>query len=249
MNRLQNKIAVITGGNSGIGFETAKEFIAEGAQVIITGRNKASLDKAVQELGSNAQAVVSDVADFTALKHLGKQVAAIAPKIDIVFINAGVAKFSPIETADETHFDEQFNINVKGSFFTIQQLLPLVNKGGSIILNTSINAHIGMANASVYSASKAAQLTFIRTLSAELLPRQIRVNAISPGPIATPLYDKLGLTQEVLEQTANGIKSQIPLGRFGTSNEIAKIAVFFASEESSFVLGAELIASGGMATL
>jgi NAD(P)-dependent dehydrogenase (short-subunit alcohol dehydrogenase family) len=249
MNRLQNKIAVITGGNSGIGFETAKEFIAEGAQVIITGRNKASLDKAVQELGNKAQAVVSDVADFTALKSLGKQVAAIAPRIDIVFINAGVAKFSPIETADEAHFDEQFNINVKGSFFTIQQLLPLVNKGGSIILNTSINAHIGMANASVYSASKAAQLTFIRTLSAELLPRQIRVNAISPGPVATPLYNKLGLAQDVLEQTANGIKGQVPLGRFGTPNEIARIAVFFASDESSFVLGAELIASGGMATL
>ena len=249
MNRLQNKIAVITGGNSGIGFETAKEFIAEGAQVIITGRNKASLDKAVQELGNKAQAVVSDMADFTALKSLGKQVAAIAPRIDIVFINAGVAKFSPIERADEAHFDEQFNINVKGSFFTIQQLLPLVNKGGSIILNTSINAHIGMANASVYSASKAAQLTFIRTLSAELLPRQIRVNAISPGPITTPLYNKLGLAQDVLEQTANGIKEQVPLGRFGTPNEIAKIAVFFASDESSFVLGAELIASGGMATL
>jgi len=249
MNRLQNKIAVITGGNSGIGFETAKEFIAEGAQVVITGRNKASLDKAVQELGSKARAVVSDVADFTAIKNLGKQVAAIAPRIDIVFINAGVAKFSPIETADEAHFDEQFNINVKGSFFTIQQLLPLINNGGSIILNTSINAHIGMANASVYSASKAAQLTFIRTLSAELLPRQIRVNAISPGPIATPLYGKLGLTEDVLEQTANGIKSQIPLGRFGTPNEIAKIAVFFASEDSAFVLGAELIASGGMATL
>ena len=150
---------------------------------------------------------------------------------------------------DEDHFDEQFSINVKGAYFTIQQLLPLINDGGSIILNTSISAHIGMANSSVYSATKAALITFARTLSSELLSRRIRVNAISPGPINTPIFGKTGMPADQLEQLAQGIQSQVPLGRFGNPEEIAKVATFFASDDSSFVLGAELIADGGMATL
>ncbi|HVV06738.1 MAG TPA: SDR family oxidoreductase [Puia sp.] len=246
MNRLLNKTAVITGGNSGIGLATAREFIAEGARVIITGRNKTSLDKAVAELGAQAQGIVSDTSNIKDVLQLGQQVSALLPKVDVLFINAGIAKFSPIEEVSEAFFDEQFDTNVKGAFFTIQQLLPLMGEGGSIVLNTSINAHVGMPGASIYGASKAAVLTFAKNLSAELLSKKIRVNAISPGPVATPLHTKLGVPEdEHMKQTAG----LIPLGRFGTPQEIARIAVFFASEDSSFVLGAELIADGGMATL
>jgi len=248
MSRLFNKTAVVTGGNSGIGLATAKAFIAEGANVIITGRNRVSLDRAVAELGASAKGVLLDVADLADVRQLAGRVSAIASSVDVVFVNAGIAKFSPIEGVDEAFFDEQFDVNVKGAYFTIQQLLPLMNDGGSIVLNTSINAHIGMPNASVYAATKAALLTFAKNLSAELLPRKIRVNAVSPGPVTTPLHEKL-VPAEALEETAAGIRSLIPLGRFGTPDEIAKIAVFFASDDSSFVLGAELIADGGMATL
>ncbi len=249
MNRLENKVAVITGGNSGIGFATAKLFIAEGAKVIITGRRQDAVDKAVEELGDQAAGIVSDTGSMQDINKLRAQVAAIHPSIDILFLNAGVAKFIAIETADEAIFDEQFNINVKGSYFTIQQLLPLMKDGSSIVLNTSINAHIGMPNAAIYAASKAAQLTLIRNLSAELLGRKIRVNAVSPGPVSTPLYDKFGMSEEQRSATASNILSQIPIGRFGTTDEIAKIVLFFASDDSSYLLGAELIADGGMATL
>lgn len=249
MKRLNGKVAVITGGNSGIGLATAKDFIAEGASVIITGRNKEAVNKAVNELGNDAYGIVSDTGDITQLNALRAKVFELFPKIDILFINAGIGKFAPIEQVDEDHFDEQFSINVKGAYFTIQQLLPLINDGGSIILNTSISAHIGMANSSVYSATKAALITFARTLSSELLSRRIRVNAISPGPINTPIFGKTGMPADQLEQLAQGIQSQVPLGRFGNPEEIAKVATFFASDDSSFVLGAELIADGGMATL
>ncbi|MFT3824316.1 MAG: SDR family oxidoreductase [Chitinophagaceae bacterium] len=249
MNRLLNKTAVITGGNSGIGLATAKQFIEEGARVIITGRNQQSLNRALEELGSNAHGIVSDAANLASINRLREQVAAIFPSIDILFVNAGVAKFSPIESVTEEHFDEQFSVNVKGTYFTIQQLLPILNNGSSIILNTSVNAHIGMPNASIYSASKAAAISFARTLSAELLPRKIRVNAISPGPVTTPLYNKLGLSQENLEATAQSVKGLVPLGRFAAPEEIARIAVFFASDDSSFVLGAELLADGGLVNL
>jgi len=249
MKRLNGKVAVITGGNSGIGLATAKDFIAEGASVIITGRNKEAVNTAVNELGNDAYGIVSDTGDITQLNALRAKVFELFPKIDILFINAGIGKFAPIEQVDEDHFDEQFSINVKGAYFTIQQLLPLINDGGSIILNTSISAHIGMANSSVYSATKAALITFARTLSSELLSRRIRVNAISPGPINTPIFGKTGMPADQLEQLAQGIQSQVPLGRFGNPEEIAKVATFFASDDSSFVLGAELIADGGMATL
>jgi NAD(P)-dependent dehydrogenase (short-subunit alcohol dehydrogenase family) len=249
MKRLNGKVAVITGGNSGIGLATAKDFLAEGASVIITGRSKEAVDKAVSELGKDAYGIVSDTGDISNLSSLRTKVSALFPKIDILFINAGIGKFAPIELVDEPHFDEQFTINVKGAYFTIQQLLPLINDGGSIILNTSVNAHIGMANASVYSATKAALITFARTLSSELLPRKIRVNAISPGPVKTSILNKTGLSADQLEQVRHGLQSQVPLGRFGDPEEIAKVATFFASDDSSFVLGAELIADGGMATL
>lgn len=245
MNRLTNKIAVITGGTAGIGLATAKAYIEEGAKVIITGRNAAALDKALAELGQNAAGIISDSASMADIKALQAKVAAIHPKIDTLFVNAGIAKMAPIEAVDEAHFDEQFNINVKGLYFTIQQLLPLIKEGGSILLNTSINAHIGMATASIYSATKAAALSFIRTLSPELLSRKIRINAVSPGPVRTPLHVRLGSISDI-DATESPMIDMVPLGRFGTVEEIARIAVFFASDDSSFVIGGELIADGGM---
>jgi NAD(P)-dependent dehydrogenase (short-subunit alcohol dehydrogenase family) len=249
MNRLQNKVALITGGNSGIGFATAKEFIEQGATVIITGRKQAALDEAKKQLGGKVHTILSDTAKLTDIRSLVKQVQQVAPRLDILFINAGIGKFAPIEAVTEDHFDEQFNINVKGAYFTIQELLPVMNDGGSIILNTSVSAHMGMADSSVYSATKAALITLARTLSAELLPRKIRVNAISPGPITTPIFEKLGASSEQLDGLRTAIQSKVPLGRFGNPEEIAKIATFFASDDSTFVLGAELIADGGMVTL
>jgi NAD(P)-dependent dehydrogenase (short-subunit alcohol dehydrogenase family) len=249
MKRLQHKTALITGGNSGIGFATAKEFIEQGAKVIITGRKQAALDEAKRQLGDEVATILSDTEKMEDIGHLADQVKQLTGSIDIVFINAGIGKFSPIESVTEAHFDEQFNINVKGAFFTIQQLLPLMNDGGSIILNTSINAHIGMPGASVYSATKAAVITFARTLSAELLSRKIRVNAISPGPVKTAILGKTGLTTEQVDGFKSELATKVPLGRMGDPEEIAKIATFFASDDSTFVLGAELIADGGMATL
>jgi len=251
MKKLTGKTAIITGGNSGIGLATAKDFIAQGAKVIITGRNQKSIDEAVAQLGDQAQGIVSDAGDMAQVKQLGEQLKAITPNIDIIFINAGIGKFNSVDAMEESVFDEIMNINFKGAYFTLQQLLPLVNDGGSIIFNTSINAHIGMAGASVYAASKAALLSLIKNLSAELLPRRIRVNAVSPGPVVTPLHstDKLGLTADQLAQMGEHLTTQIPVGRFGTAEEIAKVVTFFASDDSTFVLGAELIADGGMYTL
>ncbi|MBL0744494.1 SDR family oxidoreductase [Chryseolinea lacunae] len=251
MKRLANKTALITGGNSGIGFATAKDFIEEGATVVITARSQAAVDAAVKELGPQAKGIALDVADMTQVKSFGAKLKAVAPVVNAFFVNAGIAKFSSIEQADEQHFDEQFNVNVKGAYFSIQQVLPLMPEGSSIVLNTSINASIGMPNASVYSATKAAFLTLVRTLSAELLPRKIRVNAVSPGPVSTPLYtpDKMGLPGEQIQAIGEAIAGKIPLGRFGRPEEIARVVTFFASDDSSFVLGAELIVDGGMATL
>jgi NAD(P)-dependent dehydrogenase (short-subunit alcohol dehydrogenase family) len=251
MKKLANKTAVITGGNSGIGLATAKEFIAQGAKVIITGRNQASINEALTLLGDNAFGVIADSGNIDQVKTLGEKVKAISPKIDIVFINAGIGKFNTADQMSEDVFDEIMNVNFKGAYFSLQQLLPLINDGGSIVLNTSINAHIGMAGASVYAASKAALLSLAKNLSTELLPRKIRVNAVSPGPVVTPLHSaaKLNITEEQLTQMGEGITSQVPIGRFGTVEELAKIVTFFASDDSTFILGAELIADGGMSTL
>ncbi|OQP66276.1 short-chain dehydrogenase [Niastella vici] len=249
MSRLQNKTALITGGNSGIGFATAKEFLEQGATVIITGRSQASLNEAKKELNGKVHTILSNTSNLGEIRSLAKQVQQITPQLDVVFINAGIGKFAPIEAVTEEHFDEQFNTNVKGAYFTIQELLPLIKDGGSIILNTSISAHMGMATSSVYSATKAALLTLTRTLSAELLPRRIRVNAISPGPVTTPIFGKMGIPAEQIDGLKTSIQGQVPIGRFGEPAEIAKVATFFASDDSSFVLGAELIADGGMITL
>jgi NAD(P)-dependent dehydrogenase (short-subunit alcohol dehydrogenase family) len=252
MNRLQNKVAVITGGNSGIGYATAQSFLAEGAShVIITGRNAGAVHQAAQELGERATGLVSDTGSMDDIRELPAQVRAVAGRIDVLFINAGIGKFAPIEQMTEELFDANMNVNFKGAYFTIQALLPLMGEGGSIVLNTSINAHLGMPTASIYGASKAALISLARNLSAELLPRRIRVNAVSPGPVVTPFHttQKLGLTDEQLAQMGQGILAQVPLGRFGTMEEIAAAVVFFASADSSFALGTELIVDGGMRTL
>lgn len=249
MNRYTNKTVLVTGGNSGIGLATAQQFAAEGARVIITGRDQAKLDEAKQQLGADAVTMLSDAGDSLSAKALGAELAAKGITLDAVFINAGVAKFSPLEGVDETFWDHTFNTNVKGAYFTIQAVTPLLNRGAAVILNGSINAHIGMENSSVYAASKAALISLAKTLSAELIGRGARVNVVSPGPIATPLYGKLGMEAEQLNQVAAGIQAQIPLKRFGTPEEVASAVLYLASPEAAFIVGTELIVDGGMSQL
>ena len=249
MGRLEGKVAVITGGNSGIGLATAKEFKEQGAQVVITGRDQQTLDEAKREIGGDVLVVRSDASSLT---EIDKLIAAVKEKfgrIDVLFVNAGIGKFAPVEAVTEELFDSIMDINFKGAYFTIQKALPLLSDNASIILNTSINAHIGMPNSSVYAASKAALITLARTLSAELVGRGIRVNALSPGPITTPIFNRLGLSPEALEETARNIKEQVPMKRFGRPEEIAKTALFLASSDSSFLLGTEIVADGGMSEL
>ncbi len=248
MNRLQNKVAVITGGNSGIGLATAQEFIAEGAQVVITGRNAEAVRAAVAELGSQAVGVVSDASKMADLHQLAAQVQAHHARIDVLFVNAGVSFSAPIGQVDEAHFDNQFNINVKGAYFTIQQLLPLLNDGGSIVLTASAVVHKAFADLSVYTATKAALASLARTLSVELLERRIRVNSISPGPVATPIFGKM-MPAEYLEQATASFTEVVPMKRFGQPREIATVAVFLASDDSSFVIGEEILAGGGVGAL
>ncbi|WP_375434370.1 SDR family oxidoreductase [uncultured Hymenobacter sp.] len=253
MNRLQHKVAVITGGNSGIGFATAQEFIAQGAQVVITGRNAQAVQEAVAQLGSQAVGVISDAARMADVRQLATQVQAHHARIDVLFVNAGISYAAPIAEVDEAHFDSQFDINLKGAYFTIQQLLPLLNDNASIILNSSATVHKAFPGISVYVATKAAITSLARTLSLELLDRKIRVNAISPGPIATPInhkmFDKLGMSAEASAQAAEGYAQLVPIKRVGAPQEIASIATFLASDESSFILGEEIIAGGGIGTL
>jgi NAD(P)-dependent dehydrogenase (short-subunit alcohol dehydrogenase family) len=197
MKKLENKVAIVTGGNSGIGFAAAEELSAQGAKVIITGRNEQSLSEAKAQL--NVTAIKADQTDLRSIDSLVEQVSAQFGKVDIVFLNAGIAAFAPVESATEEHYDNIMNANVKGVYFTVQKLLPILNDGASIIFNTSINAHVGMPNSSVYAASKAAVLSLNKVFATELAPRKIRVNAVSPGPVETPLYGKLGLAKEEVE--------------------------------------------------
>ncbi len=249
MNKLKGKVAVITGGNSGIGLATAKEFAAQGARLVVSGRDQKTLDEAAKELGSEVLVVRADVAKLADIDKLFAAVKVKFGRIDVLFVNAGIGKFAPLEAVTEELYDAIVDINLKGAYFTIQKALPLLADGASIVLNTSINAHIGMPNSSVYAASKAGLLSLARTLSAELVGRNIRVNAISPGPVTTPIFGRLGLAPEVLEQTRQAILSQIPMKRFGQPEEIAKAALFLASSDSSFLLGTEIVADGGMSQL
>jgi NAD(P)-dependent dehydrogenase (short-subunit alcohol dehydrogenase family) len=247
--RLTGKVALVTGGNSGIGLATAQAFVAEGARVAICGRDQATLDAAAATLGADALAMETDVADSAALDRLMAAVAARFGRLDVLFVNAGVGQFAAIEQASEAHFDYIFAVNVRGAYFTVQKALPLLAPGASIVFTGSINGSVGMAGASVYSASKAAVRSLARTLSADLKDRGIRVNVLSPGPVVTPIYERLGLPPEMLATTTERIRAQVPLGRFGDPREIAQAAVFLASDESTFFVGAELVADGGMSQL
>jgi NAD(P)-dependent dehydrogenase (short-subunit alcohol dehydrogenase family) len=246
MNRLSGKRTLITGGTTGIGLETARQFVAEGARVAITGTNPDTLEQARRALGSGVLVLPSDASDVAAQRDLAATLKREFGQLDAVFVNAGIAQLAPIGQWSEADFDRTFALNLKGPYFLLQALLPILAKPASIVLNTSINAHIGMPTSSVYAASKAALLSLARTLSGELIGQGIRVNAVSPGPVQTPLYGKLGLGAEDLQKAAAGILAQVPAGRFGEPSEIAKAVVFLASDEAAFTVGSELIIDGGM---
>jgi NAD(P)-dependent dehydrogenase (short-subunit alcohol dehydrogenase family) len=249
MNRFTHKNILVTGGSSGIGLAAALAFAAEGARVVITGRDTAALEQARTALGDDAIALSNDAASTADAKALAATLAASDVRLDAVFVNAGTAKFAAFPDVDEALWDQIFDTNIKGPYFQIQALLPLLNPGASIVINGSINARIGMPNTSVYAASKAALISLAKTLSAELLPRGVRVNVLSPGPVSTPIYGKLGLDAKTLEATAAQIQNQIPLGRFGTPEEIASTVLHLASPESGYIVGTEIIADGGMSQL
>ncbi len=249
MDRLKGKRALITGGSTGIGLETARLFLAEGARVAITGKNSTTLENAMKELGSGVLAIASDASDAAAQKGVAETLHREFGGLDILFINAGIADLKPVGQWDEAAFDRTFAINIKGPYFLVQALLPVFANPASIVINASVNAHIGMPNTSVYGASKAALLSLARTLSGELISRGIRVNAVSPGPISTPLYSKLGLSEADLKTVAASIQGQVPAGRFGKPSEIAHAVVFLASDESAFTVGSELLIDGGMSNL
>ncbi len=249
MNRFTNKTVLVTGGSSGIGLAAAKAFAAEGARVVITGRDETALQDARAAIGPGTIALRSDAGSIADARALAENVAARGLRLDALFANAGAAKFAAFPDVDETLWDQILDTNVKGPYFQIQALLPLFNAGAAIVINGSINARIGMPNTSVYAASKAAVISLAKTLSAELLPRGVRVNVVSPGPVATPIYGKLGLDATTLEATAAQIQGQIPLGRFGTSEEIAATVLHLSAPESAFIVGTEIIADGGMSQL
>ncbi len=247
MNKLEGKIALMTGGNSGIGLATAKQFVHEGAYVFITGRREPELAGAVKEIGINVSGVQGDVSDLDDLDRLFAQINREKGRLDVVFANAGGAKFAPLGKITEEHYDAIFNINVKGLLFTVQKALPLMPDGATIILNASIVASKGLPDWSVYSATKAAVRSFARTWTTDLKARRIRVNAVSPGSIDTPGLSELLASAEVGEQRKKMIANSVPLGRFGTPDEIAKAVVFLASDDSSYITGTELFVDGGFA--
>jgi NAD(P)-dependent dehydrogenase (short-subunit alcohol dehydrogenase family) len=247
MGKLDGKIALVTGGNSGIGFATAKQFVSEGAYVFITGRREKELAAAVKEIGKNVTGVQGDVSKLSDLDRLFTQIKRDKGKLDIVFANAGVARFAPFGTITEELFDSIFDINVKGLLFTVQKALPLLPDGASIILNASIVASKGLPANSVYSATKAAIRSFARTWTSDLKDRRIRVNAVSPGAIDTPGLSDLMASSGAGEERLKMISSNVPLGRIGEPSDIAKAVVFLASDESSYVTGVELFVDGGFA--
>ncbi|MBZ5538525.1 MAG: SDR family oxidoreductase [Acidobacteriia bacterium] len=249
MKRFEGKNVLVTGGNSGIGRAAALAFAKEGARVVITGRDQSTLNQAAAQLGEKAIAVQNDASNVADGIRLTTLLEHLSLRLDAAFINAGVTKLAPFDEVGEAMWDVTFNTNVKGPYFLIKALVPLLNPGAAIVLNGSINAHIGMPSSSVYAASKAALISLAKTLSSELLSRGIRVNVVSPGPISTPLYDRLGLPAEQLSEVAKSLEAQIPLKRFGTPEEIASAVLYLASAESAFIVGTELVADGGMSQL
>ena len=247
MNKLEGRIALVTGGNSGIGLATAKQFVSEGASVFITGRRKPELDSAVKEIGGNVTGIQGDVSNLADLDRLFAQIKREKGKLDIVFANAGVARYAALGAVSEELFDSIFDTNVKGLLFTVQKALPLLPEGASIILNASIVGSKGLAANSVYSATKAAVRSFARTWTTDLKARRIRVNAVSPGSIDTPGARDLLASSEVGEKRKKIIAESVPLARFGTPDEIAKAVVFLASDDASYITGIELFVDGGFA--
>lgn len=246
MARLTGKVAVVTGGNSGIGLATAKRFREEGAKVVISGRDQKTLDEAVKTIGGDVIALRSDVSKLADLDKLYKTVAEKFGKIDVLFANAGIAKFAPFSESSEALFDETFDVNVKGVYFAIQKALPLLNDGASIIINSSVVNETGAAAASVYAATKAAVRSFARTLTTELVDRGIRVNVVSPGPITTPIFGRTGLPKETVEEFARDIMTKVPMKRFGKPEEVADAVLFLATPESSYITGVDINVDGGM---
>lgn len=245
MDRLQGKRALVTGGTTGIGFETARQFLLEGARVIVTGLHDDTLAAARRQLGDAAHVVKVDAGDAQAQGRLAEVVRERFGQLDVAVLNAGIGVFKPLEQWDEAAFDRSFGVNVKGPLFLLQALLPVLANPASVVLTGSVNAHIGMPTSSVYSATKAALRSLARTLSGELAGRGVRVNTLSPGPVSTPIYGKLGLPPEALRQMEASILAGLPANRFGRPEEIAHAAVFLASDESAFAVGSELVVDGG----
>lgn len=246
MEKLKNKVAVITGGSSGIGLATAKEFLANGATVVLFGRGRAELDAAIVELGNNSYAIQGDVCSGNDLDRLFSETISKFGKVDILFINAAQAKLAPIAETSETFFDEMINVNFKGAYFSLQKAIPVLATDASVIITTSYFNSIGFAGSSLLSASKAALRSLVRVAASELIEKGIRVNAISPGAIATPLWGKIGLPDEVLKAAGEAITNQIPMKRFGNPEEIAKTVLFLASSDSSYITGNEIVVDGGL---
>ena len=245
MSRLKGKVAVVTGGNSGIGLATAKRLQEEGARVAISGRSKKTLDEAVKTIGNGVLAIQADVSQLDELDKLYGEVSEKLGKIDVLFVNAGVAKFAPLVDTSEGAYDEQFGTNVKGAYFTIQKALPLLNDGASIILNTSVAGSKGNIATSAYSATKAALRSLARTAAAELVGRGIRVNAVAPGPIVTPIFEKTGLPKEAIDEWSKQILERVPMKRFGQPEEVAATVAFLASADASYITGVEINVDGG----
>lgn len=249
MQRFKNKTALITGGTNGMGFATAQQFISEGGRAIITGRSEETVSKALHKLGDKASGIVSDTGNIKDLMNLQLEVKKYAETIEVLFVNAGYGKFFPIESVDENHFDELFNVLVKGPFFTVQQMLPLMGAGSSVIFNTSVATEIAMPNFSIYSAAKSAVQSFIKTFAVELTERGIRVNGISPGHIKTNIFNNTGLDPEQIESAVQGIIPTIPFKRQGEPTEIANTVLFLASEEASYIHGAEIKVDAGISVI
>ncbi|MCL4107395.1 UNVERIFIED_CONTAM: hypothetical protein GTU68_067306 [Idotea baltica] len=243
MSKLNGKVAVVTGGNSGIGYASAKEFKEQGATVVITGRNSERVAEAAKELG--VKGIVADVESVSAIENLVSEVKNDIGNVDVLFVNAGVFQPSPVGQVSEEMFDQQVGINFKGAIFTTEKFLPILNDGASIINLSSINAYTGMPNTAIYAATKAALNSYTRTAATELAPRNIRVNAVNPGPIETPIFGKTGMNEELLEGMGQAMQNRIPLKRYGQPIEIAKVVAFLASDDASFITGGEYNVDGG----